>query len=137
VRTGRRREFADHGWAEAEVPDPMSPDTVADSRLRWAELESPEHAELFETHRTLIALRRALPELADPRLSTVEVVVDEDERWLVLHRGSLRLACNLAAEPRLIPLDRPATAILLATGEAHRTGNAVHVPAQSFALART
>jgi maltooligosyltrehalose trehalohydrolase len=138
VRTGRRREFADHGWAESEVPDPMSPDTVAASRLRWPELDTPEHAELFETYRTLIALRRNLPDLTDPRLSTLDVTYDETDRWLILHRGTLRLAVNLAAEPRLLPLDRPARAILLSPHpETHHTGHALHLPARTFALAQT
>jgi maltooligosyltrehalose trehalohydrolase len=137
VRTGRRREFADHGWAEADVPDPMSPDTVANSRLRWAELSDSPHAELFETYRTLLAARRELPELADPRLPGFAVTCSEEQRWLVLHRGDLRLVCNLGAESRTVPLDRPAGVILLASSSQARIGEpGLDLPGESFALLR-
>ena len=56
--TGRRREFAAHGWAEADVPDPQDPATFARSKLDWAELDGKPHAEMLELYRRLIALRR-------------------------------------------------------------------------------
>jgi len=95
VRTGRRKEFAEHGWAEQDVPDPVDPATFERSKLRWAEAETAGHAEMLGTYRALIALRRARPELADPRLPQLSVDVDEDNRVLVLHRGDLRVVCNL------------------------------------------
>jgi maltooligosyltrehalose trehalohydrolase len=58
VRVGRRREFAAFGWAPEDVPDPQSAATFERSRLDWSEPDRPEHAELLEWHRALIALRR-------------------------------------------------------------------------------
>ena len=97
VRTGRRHEFADHGWAAQEVPDPMDPATFERSKLRWAEVGEAGHAEVLATYRALIALRRSHPELSDPRLHRLSVDVDEQRRVITLHRGDLRVICNLGA----------------------------------------
>jgi maltooligosyltrehalose trehalohydrolase len=134
VRDGRRAEFAEHGWGAADVPDPMSPDTVARSRLRWSELDDPEHRNLFRLYQNLIALRRRYPELADPRLDALGVDCDEDQRWLVLRRGSLRVVCNLAARPRLVPLDAPVTEVLLGNGTVDIAADGVTLSAESFAV---
>jgi maltooligosyltrehalose trehalohydrolase len=96
VRTGRRAEFADHGWGGAEVPDPQDPATRDRSVLHWSELEQDAHAWLLTIYRDLIALRRARPELSDPRLDRLRVDFDEAGRWLVLHRGELRVVANLS-----------------------------------------
>ncbi|MFD0804252.1 malto-oligosyltrehalose trehalohydrolase, partial [Streptomonospora algeriensis] len=56
VRAGRRREFAAHGWDEAEVPDPLDPRTRERAVLRWEERESPPHRRTLGTYRELIAL---------------------------------------------------------------------------------
>jgi maltooligosyltrehalose trehalohydrolase len=101
VRTGRRREFARHGWGESDVPDPMSPQTVENSRLKWEELANGDHATVLETYRALIALRRSRPELADPRLD--RFVVEQDGACFVLHRGSTRVVVNLGTTPVPLP----------------------------------
>jgi maltooligosyltrehalose trehalohydrolase len=137
VRDGRRSEFAEHGWGSAEVPDPISPDTVARSRLRWSELDDPAHRDTLGLYQNLIALRRRYPQLTDPRLDRFAVEVDEDERWLVLRRGSLRVVCNLAAEPREVPIDLPVTEVLLASGAVElpaEDSTRVTLGAESFAV---
>ncbi|MEY9212306.1 malto-oligosyltrehalose trehalohydrolase [Thermobifida halotolerans] len=136
VRRGRRREFAAHGWGEAEVPDPVDPDTRDVSVLRWEERDRGDHARILRLYRDLIALRRAHPELADPRLDRLTVEAGADGRLLVLHRGPLRLVCNLGDVPAAAPLDRPATATLLTWGGAEVDGAAVELRAASFALVR-
>ncbi len=101
VRTGRRREFGRHGWGESEVPDPMSPQTVENSRLKWDELAEDDHAKVYETYRALIGLRRTRPELADPRLD--RFAVEQDGECLVLHRGRTRVVVNLGTTPVPLP----------------------------------
>jgi maltooligosyltrehalose trehalohydrolase len=96
VRTGRRREFAEHGWGESEVPDPMDPATVLRSTLRWGELADPDHRAVYDTYKALIALRKAHPSLSDPRLDRFAVEVDSGV--VTLHRGPLALVVNLGAE---------------------------------------
>ncbi|RKT56291.1 malto-oligosyltrehalose trehalohydrolase [Saccharothrix australiensis] len=130
VRTGRRREFARHGWGESEVPDPVDPATVERSTLAWDELSAEPHRRVLDLYRSLIALRRSRPELADPRLDRFHVTCSGDV--LVLHRGALRVVCNLgpAAE---VPLGAPGE-VLLASDAAEAAGQAVRLPAESFAV---
>jgi maltooligosyltrehalose trehalohydrolase len=137
VRRGRRGEFAAHGWGEAEVPDPMSPETVRRSTLNWAEVPDPAHRPMLELYRTLIALRRQHPELADPRLERLTVGAGPGERWLVLHRGELRLAVNLADEWDNVRLDRAVGTTLLASTKVSHSGCVLELPPESFALVTT
>jgi maltooligosyltrehalose trehalohydrolase len=130
VATGRRREFAAHGWATGDVPDPQDPETFARSRLDWAQLDLPAHRELLELHRRLIALRRGRPDLADPRLDRVEV--RHGDRYLVITRGGCLVVANLADRPRRIPLPGPARAVLLATDAGTTlTRDGVELPGES------
>ncbi|SUE14387.1 4-alpha-D-((1-_4)-alpha-D-glucano)trehalose trehalohydrolase [Rhodococcus gordoniae] len=133
VVEGRRREFAEHGWDAADVPDPQDPETFVGSKLRWDERGEDGHARLLECYRALIALRRARAELTDPWLEHVHVTYDEEEKWLVVHRGALRVACNLGPDPVTVPVggkpllwwDEPVV---------NRTESAVLVPGWSFAV---
>jgi maltooligosyltrehalose trehalohydrolase len=120
VRTGRREEFAGHGWAEAEahgddIPDPQSPATFAGSKLNWAERESERGERLTSWTRDLIALRRRLPDLADGRRDRLAVTYDETDRWLVVHRGRTAIACNLASARQAVPLPGTPDGMLLAS----------------------
>ncbi|MFJ4501727.1 malto-oligosyltrehalose trehalohydrolase [Streptomyces sp. NPDC088864] len=104
VRTGRRREFGAHGWAQEDIPDPQDPATRARSCLDWEEPGREPHARLLAWYRELIALRHTLPDLRDPDLASVKAAYDDAARWLAVRRGDLRIAVNLAAEPAAIPL---------------------------------
>jgi len=117
VSEGRRGEFSRHGWDAEEVPDPQDPATRDASVLRWEEREAPGHAAVLAWYRDLIALRRARPELTDPRLAAVRCDLDEDAGWLVVHRGGLRVVVNLADAGRSVPLDAPVREVLLASAE--------------------
>ena len=110
VRDGRRREFAKHGWSTDEVPDPQDPATFEASTLDWQQDE-----DLLRFYRDLIALRRARPELSDGRRDRVEVVWDEDARWLVMVRGAIAVCCNLAAERQALAVPGSPKAVLLAS----------------------
>ena len=125
VAAGRREEFAAHGWdAAVEVPDPQDPATFQRSKLDWSELDGEAHVELLEWYRRLIALRRSRPELSDPRLALVEVAYDEEARWVVVTRGRLRVAVNLAGSRQAVPLDGTPMGVLIASvpGFVYRDG---------------
>jgi maltooligosyltrehalose trehalohydrolase len=134
VREGRRHEFAEHGWAPGDIPDPQDTATVEASTLDWAELDKEPHATMLRWYRDLIALRRANPELTDPRLDAVRVEFDPDAHWVVMHRGALRVVANLADSEQTVPLDRPATGVLLASGTAEPQEAAVVLAAESAAV---
>ncbi|MGW5475305.1 malto-oligosyltrehalose trehalohydrolase [Streptomyces sp. NPDC004008] len=114
VRQGRRREFAAHGWAEEDVPDPQDPATRDRSCLDWSEPASEPHARVLAWYRELIALRHAQPDLMDPDLEGVKVAYDEDARWFAFRRGDVRVAVNLAEEPARIHLGLPHARVLAA-----------------------
>jgi maltooligosyltrehalose trehalohydrolase len=99
VSEGRRGEFKEFGWDPDEVPDPQDPATFERSKLDWDERVEPEHADLLEWYRALIALRRSEPALLDGRLDRVHAVADEAAQTLVLRRGPIVVAANLGAGP--------------------------------------
>ncbi len=138
VRQGRRREFAEHGWAEGDVPDPQDSATVRRSTLDWAEPGREPHAATLRWYRELLALRRAHPELTDPRLERTDVSYDDQAGWLVVRRGDVRVVCNLAREAQQVPIDVPGSAVLLASDAATALcGNTVMLPAESVAVLTT
>ncbi len=117
VRKGRRAEFATHGWDTDDIPDPQSPQTFVDSTLDWSELDQQRAQDLLAWHRDLIALRQRRLDLSDGRRDRVQVTYDEQRRWLVVRRGAVAVACNLAPDRQSIPLPAPARHVLLASGE--------------------
>jgi maltooligosyltrehalose trehalohydrolase len=135
VRDGRRREFAEHGWAEDDVPDPQDPMTVQRSRLDWSEVEQVPHRDTLAWYRELLALRRSEPELADPRLDLVQVQADAQTRTVVVVRGTIRVVCNLDDQPQKVSLEHPVE-VLAASDKASLEGSDVSLPPHSVALVR-
>lgn len=135
VRTGRRREFGRHGWDEHDVPDPMDVATFERSTLRWDEREEGVHAEVLDVYRALIALRRAHPELADPSLTRFAVETADDDSWLVMQRGDLRVAVCFGPGV-VVPLDAVVDEVLLAPDGAEPGDGGVRLGAESFAVVR-
>ncbi|GAA1524734.1 malto-oligosyltrehalose trehalohydrolase [Streptomyces albidochromogenes] len=134
VREGRRREFAAHGWAAEDIPDPQDPRTREASCLDWSEPGSEPHARVLAWYRELIALRRERPDLADPDLAAVKVAYDEGARWLAYRRGDIRVAVNLSKEPVTIGLGRNGLSRVLAAWEpvdAPGTDGLLRLPAES------
>ncbi|MET8780083.1 malto-oligosyltrehalose trehalohydrolase [Nocardia sp. NPDC004654] len=128
---GRKEEFAEHGWPSEDVPDPQDPATFHRSKLDWSELADPARARLLACYRALLAIRRAHPDLTDSSLPHVRVDYDEWSRWLVLHRGTLHLVCNLSEDPVRVPV----TGFSLLSWEPPTEGpTGTTIPAHSFAL---
>ncbi len=137
IRDGRLAEFADHGWAAVDVPDPADEASFHSSKLDWTELGRPPHDALLRTYRELIALRKARPELSDPWLHRSGVDVDEPARTVVLHRGDLRLAVNLGAVATTVWAQDAPVRVLLASDEPKTGAGRITLPAESFALVET
>ncbi|MEU5111006.1 malto-oligosyltrehalose trehalohydrolase [Streptomyces longwoodensis] len=133
VRRGRRREFAAHGWAEEDVPDPQDPATRDRSCLDWSEPERAPHARLLAWYRSLIALRHSHPDLTDPDLGDLRVAHDEQARWLAFRRGDVRVAVNLSPEPAAIPLGSRPARVLAAWEPVEAPGEdgLLHLPGES------
>ncbi len=138
VADGRRAEFAAHGWGAGEIPDPQDEATFLRSKLDWSQLHKDPHCELLAWYRELIALRRARPELTDPRLDRVEVDYDETGRWLVVRRGRLRIVATLGQDGPRLPLGRPGAALLTASCPGIVIdGDTVTMPGRAFAVIET
>ncbi|MBV2354257.1 malto-oligosyltrehalose trehalohydrolase [Streptomyces sp. J2-1] len=133
VRRGRRREFAAHGWAEEDVPDPQDPATRDRSCLDWSEPGRDAHARVLAWYRRLIALRREQPDLTDPDLADTKVAFDEDARWLAFRRGDVRVAVNLGKQETAIPLGTGRVEVLAAWDPVEQPGpdGLLHVPGES------
>ena len=82
------------------MPDPQDEATFLRSKLDWAQRDREPYRGMLAWYRELIALRRARPELTDPRLDRVQADYDEAGRWLVVRRGRLRIAANLGPQRR-------------------------------------
>jgi 1,4-alpha-glucan branching enzyme len=110
VTEGRRGEFA--GFAEfadpekrERIPDPVAPETFERSKLNWAEIAEPGHAEWFAYYARLLAIRNAEIAPLVARISGNDASYETiGERGLRAHfrlddGTTLLLEANLGAEP--------------------------------------
>jgi maltooligosyltrehalose trehalohydrolase len=131
----RQREFEGFGYAW-EAPDPSEEETFLRSKLDWSELKDEEHWSLLCWYRDLMALRKALPELSDPRLDRVRVDHDPDGRWLTMWRGSLAVSVNFSPESLTLPI--PLGVVLLASDEnVSAAPEGSRLPGQSLVIHRS
>lgn len=130
---GRKREFAAHGWDADEIPDPQDPRTFQNSKLQWSEVDTGDHARLLDVYRSLIALRRSEPDLADAWLGDLRIEFDEQRRWFVMRRGAVVIACNLGEDPA----DVPVSGDPLLTWGSPAVGESTVLQGHSFAILRT
>jgi maltooligosyltrehalose trehalohydrolase len=104
VAKGRMDEFAQMDWDLSAVPDPQDPMTFTRSKLDWAELGKPEHADLLALNARLLELRRHYPDLTDPRFDLATSRSNDDEGWLLVERGNMVLAANFRSGDTAIEL---------------------------------
>jgi maltooligosyltrehalose trehalohydrolase len=128
TREGRRREFAAFAsFAGEEVPDPQAVETFERSKLT-REVD----ARMLDLHKRLLAARRGLP--------TADAVPagDDKGRWLRVQRGDQVLVVNFNDEEATVPLDAPASEVIVATDVAgtHVEGRGVRLPAMAGALVK-
>ncbi|MER6575347.1 malto-oligosyltrehalose trehalohydrolase [Nonomuraea sp. NPDC001023] len=133
--TRREREFDGFGYAW-DAPNPSDEEAFLRSKLDWSELKEEENWSLLCWYRDLIALRKALPELSDPRLDRVRVESDPEGRWLVMWRGTVCVSVNFSPETLTLP---PAGAtLLLASDDPVAAGpDGLRLPGQTLAITRT
>jgi maltooligosyltrehalose trehalohydrolase len=79
-------------------------------------------------------LRHNEPDLANPWLDEMRVEYDEAKRWIVMHRGSLAITCNLGTEAVDVPVIGD---VVLAWGEPTVGADTTRLDAQSVAILRT
>jgi maltooligosyltrehalose trehalohydrolase len=111
VRDGRRKEFAHFIDDPERVPDPQAPDTFMRSKLNWDERDRGPHREIVDWYRSLIALRRRMTDLCDPRLEHISVDFDDVARWLAMRRGRTLVVCNFADLSQQLPMPDDASTL--------------------------
>ncbi len=88
---------------------------------------------------TAVAASRAMasqgpdPLLADPWLEHLTVDYDEEQRWISIGRGGLRIACNLGTDPATVPVTGD---VVLAWGEPKVGTDGTVLDGHSFAILR-
>ena len=136
VSEGRRQEFASFGWDPDEIPDPQAEATFERSKLDWGELGKEDHAAMLRWYRELVALRRSVPALSDPRLDRVDVTSDENAGWVCVRRGGYAVVANLGVHTALLP-DLGAMEVVLGSSDlTELTGAGLRLPADSVAVVR-
>jgi maltooligosyltrehalose trehalohydrolase len=134
VSQGRRQEFATFDWHPQDVPDPQDPATFERSRLDWAEPAADRHAGLLTWYRELIALRRQIPALADPRLDRVTAECGAAAGWITVRRGPVVVASNLGSEPWTFRPARPAVLLAASDPGVEATPQGVLLPPDTVAI---
>jgi maltooligosyltrehalose trehalohydrolase len=139
VRKGRRNEFSAFDWPVDDIPDPQDTAAFERSKLKWEELRLESHQEILSWHKDLIRLRRLHPSLSDGRSDKIKVYFDNDNKWLIIYRGTLSLVFNLSSRTQTINYPQPQTKgnILLASHEDEELVARIHeikMPAYSVAV---
>jgi maltooligosyltrehalose trehalohydrolase len=135
VREGRCKEFATFGWKPEDTADPQARETFEKSKLDWDEISKSPHAEILDWHKKLIRLRRSESDLSDGNLNCVCVNFDEENRWLILERGKISIACNFSNAAQAIPIRRKKNQIVLASEtDINILNGAINLSADSVAI---
>jgi maltooligosyltrehalose trehalohydrolase len=135
VAEGRKRDFEAFGWKEEEVPDPEAEETFERSKLDWSELRTGKHAEMLAWVKELIHLRRTTVDLNDGDLGHLEVECRDEDRSLVMRRGSVRVLVNLGKAPTKIKLLKDESIRLRSCSEIAAIGEEIALPPMSLAVA--
>ena len=78
-------------------------------------------------------LRHDEPDLADPWLDHMRIDFDEEQRWIVMHRGAFAIACNLGEGPATVP----ATGDVVLASDEPVIGESTVLQGHSFAILRS
>ncbi len=126
IRTGRRREFAEFGWAPEDIPDPVDLATFESAVLRWSEVARDEHAVTLAFYRRLLALLATHPDLGAGPPDDAEALASE-RGTVVLRRGRVLVVAHLRPEEVEHEVG-PGWTVLAATPSARLDGPRVCFP---------
>ncbi len=98
IRTGRRNEFAEFGWAPDDIPDPLAPATFESAVLLWGEATTGEHGTTLAFYRKLLALLATHPDLGAGPAEETEAQASP-AGTVVLRRGRVLVVAHLRPDP--------------------------------------
>ena len=134
VSEGRRHQLSALGQDQGDVPDPQDPAVFERSRLDWTELRKDHHAGLLAWHRRLIALRRQMPALTDPRLDRTKTEYDQETRWLIVRRGPVTVAANLGTRTWTFAVGPEAALLATSDPKIKQTRKGLVLPPDTVAI---
>jgi maltooligosyltrehalose trehalohydrolase len=134
VSEGRCDEFAAFGWLPHTIPDPQDPATFYRSKLRWDEVTQEPHSTMLAWYKTLIALRRSTPALADGRMEAVEIRFDERAQWFVMTRSNVEVLCNLASHRQPVRVSNTPGKVLCSEADWRLSSGSIELPSDSVAI---
>ena len=91
---------------------------------------------MLDWHRNLIAIRKAHPERTNGSLEETQVEYSEDEKWLVLRRGTIEVVANLGSRPLNRQLATAAKLLLASNSSIKVELTTLIVPQDSVAVLR-
>jgi maltooligosyltrehalose trehalohydrolase len=131
---GRIAEFSRLGWDPAVVPDPQDPETFMRSKLDWSEQRRGRHARMLGVYRSLIGLRRRLPQLTDPSFEHTRCTVDEHTRLFTMYRSDVVVVVNFGTEPVTTEVAPDLSLLFETESGVDLAGTALTVPGHAGAL---
>jgi maltooligosyltrehalose trehalohydrolase len=134
VAEGRKREFADFGFSEDEIPNPEDLSSFTNSRLRWDEVHQGHHEEMLTWAKALIHLRRGTICLNDGSMQHLRVSTDDARRTLVMQRDEVRVVANLGDQPYSFDLLEGETLNLVSRAGVAPQGSSMALPGMSLAI---
>ncbi len=134
VAEGRKREFADFGFGEDEVPNPEDLSSFTSSKLKWDEVHEGQHAGMLAWAKALIKLRRSTVSLNDGSMQHLRVSTDDARRTLVMQRDEARIVVNLGQQSySFLMLEGEQLNLVSRDGIAPRDG-CIELPPMSMAV---
>jgi maltooligosyltrehalose trehalohydrolase len=89
---------------------------------------------MLEVYRSLIELRRRLPDLTDPSFEHTRCTADEKSRLFTMHRGDVVVVVNFGAEPVTTQVGEGLTLLFETESGVDLSGTALTLPGHAGAL---
>ena len=134
VSAGRKKDFACFGWKEDDIPDPEARSTFERSKLDWNEVHEGRHAEMLDWTRKLIHLRHSSLSLNDGDRGHAVVDFNNQERWLLMVRGLVRVGLNLGQSAKSFPIPKGAKLLLASSPSVTEKDGEVVLPPDTLAI---
>jgi maltooligosyltrehalose trehalohydrolase len=138
VRKGRSEEFA-YNFDTYVPPDPQHPDTFSQSKLKWREKLNEEQEKLLAWYKTLIRMRKELPQLQCFDKDYLHVATWEDAGLVLIRRGAaerelLLVLLKFEEEEKsyLLPVGAGAWWLILSSGD--RETDTMFYPGDTIAV---
>lgn len=134
VSDGRKKAFAEFGFAGKEVPDPEARETFERSKLDWREIDQGGHKEMLQWYRSLIHLRRRSISLNDGDMGHTKIRYSEEKRWLAMDRGGVQVLVNLGHEDANFDLSEGFRIALVSREGLHSNAGAIVLPPNTLMI---